>query len=106
MRAAKRATRTIYDVLHQKIEDMENLDVLVVINCERLGIETFFQLLEKMKNKDPKFEKTFYEHCKRQIRARCRKELGIDLENIDFKQKFILRLGLKTAVDALPVFPN
>jgi DNA-directed RNA polymerase alpha subunit len=85
--------RHIFFVLSQTIEKM-NFSVRVINNCRGLEINTMFELLEKMKNKDPDFVRIFGPKSKIEIKKEFLKN-GIDIEDVildkNFKKHFYLQ---------------
>ena len=99
-----KTAQTIYDILNQEIKEPD-FDILIVMHCQKLKIKKFFQLLEKMKNKDPEFERTFGERSKREILEICAEKL-IDFNRISFSKELKDKLDLHEAISTLPVFES
>jgi len=85
--------RLILYILSQSIEKM-NFSVRVINNCRGLEINTMFELLLKMKNKDPDFIRVFGKKSKNEIKENFLKN-GIYIEDIildeNFKKHFYLK---------------
>jgi len=98
-----RHTLYMIHVLSQTVE--KNFSVRIINNCRELGINTIFELLIKMKDKDPDFIRIFGKKSKVEIKKKLLKN-GINVEDIIIDENFKKHFCYQKAIYSNRIIKN